>query len=159
MRKVSTILRKSTCDSRIACAPCYAPERCADNEYYAEYTYDDTITPVLGGDPFHIVFPASATSCVSYNDALNKATYAAMMGGQEILTGILPMWLAWAAIWSNGEISFTAYCPCSWTGEPVTGTVAGGTVTNILTPASANWFAYQQAEEIAVTTIVCTPPE
>lgn len=156
MRKVSAILQSKTCDCTVACAPCYAPEGCADNEFYAEATQSGSITNYLGGSNESASFTRSVTSCVSYNDALNKATWSAMLAW--LTTTLLPDWDAWEPTRSNEEISATAYCPCGWTGDPVTVTIPAGTYEGYWTIAEANWVAYTAALAEANELLDCTPP-
>lgn len=156
MRKVSAILQSKTCDCKVACAPCYAPERCADNEFFASAVETSPIISLLGGLGYFRNTIASATSCVSYNDALNKATYAAMLGWSSNPGTV--NFSNWTPIRSNEEISYTSYCPCGWIGDPVTVTIPAGSYTDYWTIAEANLQAYNQADDDSEDLLDCDPP-
>jgi hypothetical protein len=156
VRKVSAILRSKTCDCKVACAPCYAPEGCADNEFFASGSKGGTPTNFLGGVTSAFARSSTYTGCVSYEDSLNKATYQAALSWQSRV--LVPSLDTWTAIRSNEEISATVYCPCGWIGDPVTVTIPAGTYTNYWTIAEANLAAYNDALSQAEALQECTPP-
>lgn len=75
-----------------------------------------------------------------------------------LTTTLLPDWDAWEPTRSNEEISATAYCPCGWTGDPVTVTIPAGTYTGYWTIAEANLAAYNDAFSQAEGLIECVAP-
>lgn len=156
MRKVKTILRNNT-GCCAPCAPCYAEPGCGDS-FYAEFTFEQYYENQIGGFGQMGDAEASYTSCLSYEDALNKAKYEAMRKSLVQASGLPADFDLWTDDESNAPMSYTANCPCGWDGEPVTITISAGTVNTGWTVTDANYSAYALAKGIAIENLSCTPP-
>lgn len=156
MRKVSKILTKSTCDSRVTCGPCYAPEGPCSTPFDISTSETIEVINYLGGANESKVRVGNGKSCISYEDALNKATYEAL---KSILDEpLLPDWGNWDNDKSSEEISFTSYCACGLIGDPVTVTKPANAYTDYWTIAEANLTAWLAADDESFSLLVCTPP-
>lgn len=162
MRKVSTVLSGN---NGCSCAPCYPLERCGESaafplaipvKWETSEAQNFNQENYLGGPDVVLNNFGYGSSCISFQDAKNKAIYEALR--KILMTVITPVWEDWTADKSNFEMSATAYCPCGWIGDPVTVTEPANTFNNYWSIAEANYQASVQAESEAISSLICTPP-